>query len=246
MKRFACLLSVFAVAGATAFAQFCPTSTGTVLTYEVKTIQPQEETTKHFYTVDSTAIVEGKNVVYITISEDKTGKLQTEPDMNIKATYTTDEEPTVITEMDPETMRAMMVKAVNEELASAGQSISQSDMEELEKAIRPTGKLELVLNPVAAEGSKIPNSTLRLSMGQMLNISASISNGKNLGMETIMVPAGTFECFKISYIGKQSTGTEQVKRYVTAWYAKGIGLVKDENRDKKGELVESSELIKVD
>ena len=77
-------------------------------------------------------------------------------------------------------------------------------------------------------------------------MSFHITSGKILGKESVTVPAGTFEnCLKVSYIEKSNMGEESMKEYVTAWYAPGIGLVKEESKTKGGELIELQTLESV-
>ena len=74
-----------------------------------------------------------------------------------------------------------------------------------------------------------------------MNITMNISNRKVDAVESITTPAGTFECYKISYdvamkmmMNMKSKGVE--------WYAKGVGLVKNETYSSDGKLLGSNVL----
>jgi hypothetical protein len=59
------------------------------------------------------------------------------------------------------------------------------------------------------------------------------------GMETITTPAGTFECYIISYEVKTRMGLNKTNT-AKQWIAKGFGLVKQEDYNKKGKVISSS------
>ena len=104
---------------------------------------------------------------------------------------------------------------------------------------------------VSGTTMKIPNN---LSVGQTLedaaarvkagfiNSTAIMTEGKCLAIEDVTVAAGTFRCHKISQ--KVTTTTMGVKNESTTltWYAKGVGAVKTESYDKKGNLQSVQEL----
>ncbi|AIJ35021.1 TapB family protein [Porphyromonas gingivalis] len=65
------------------------------------------------------------------------------------------------------------------------------------------------------------------------------------GIESITTPAGTFECYKISYsIVMESMITVQMS--AVEWMSKDVGCVKSESYDKKGKLVGSTLLTKLE
>ena len=138
--------------------------------------------------------------------------------------------------LSPEQMRELMVNTIQNELASAGQMISSSDLEQIMAQIRPSGKLQLTIDPTAEPETKIPAASIRVNVATM-NVSIHISGGKVLGQEQITTPAGTFDCIKISYIMKTNMAADSLKLYYTAWYAPGIGMVKEQGCDKKGKIM---------
>jgi uncharacterized protein DUF3108 len=68
--------------------------------------------------------------------------------------------------------------------------------------------------------------------GMKGNISMNMTNRKVLGKEPVTTPAGTWECFKITYhtkmIFKMGIGIP-MNADVTEWYAPGFGVVKTES-----------------
>lgn len=75
----------------------------------------------------------------------------------------------------------------------------------------------------------------------MMNMTINVTNRKVEAIESITTPAGTFECFKISY----DVATKMminVKTKGVEWYSKGIGMVKSETYDSAGKLLGSNVL----
>lgn len=68
---------------------------------------------------------------------------------------------------------------------------------------------------------------------------------KIIGTETIETPAGTFECYKSTYdLSMKIIVPKNLK--VTDWYAEGVGLVKQELKNKKGKSMGSMMLTKLE
>ncbi len=96
-----------------------------------------------------------------------------------------------------------------------------------------------------AVGQTLKDGTLTMTMKntaiQMMNMTISVKNRKVEAVETITTPAGTYECYKITFdvetkmlFKMQSKGAE--------WIAKDVGMVKSESYDKKGKLAGSTVL----
>lgn len=82
-----------------------------------------------------------------------------------------------------------------------------------------------------------------------MEVISTLENRKVVAREKIQTPAGSFDCVKIS--GERRTamkvmGMNQKMPSSTEylWFAKGIGVVKQEDYDKKGKLQSVSQLIK--
>ena len=80
---------------------------------------------------------------------------------------------------------------------------------------------------------------------KLVTITLDITNRKVDALEKMTVPAGTFDCVKISYDIHSKIGFIKSTGKTTIWYAKGIGAVKTENYNKKGKLTDYSELTKI-
>ena len=74
----------------------------------------------------------------------------------------------------------------------------------------------------------------------------NITNRKVVGQESVTTPAGTWNCFKISYTNLIQTKTMGMGFPITMsameWFAPGFGLVKSESFDKNNRLMGSTEL----
>ena len=76
-----------------------------------------------------------------------------------------------------------------------------------------------------------------------MKVSFKLSDREYEGFEKVTVPAGTFDCLKVSYKIKANVLYLPQTQYITQWYAQGIGLVKEEIANKKKELTQSRILI---
>lgn len=87
-------------------------------------------------------------------------------------------------------------------------------------------------------GQTLPDGsvTMKVSGGiAMFNMTINIINRKVEALESITVPAGTFECYKITY----DTDVKSIVRVTTSttqWISKNVGMVRSETYDKKGKL----------
>jgi hypothetical protein len=76
--------------------------------------------------------------------------------------------------------------------------------------------------------------------GLKSSIEISITERKVEAMESIMTPAGTWECFKISTKNKITTKIAgigiPIRMDVTEWFAPGFGVVKTESKTGKTEI----------
>jgi hypothetical protein len=96
-----------------------------------------------------------------------------------------------------------------------------------------------------AVGQTLKDGTLTISMKnqamQMMNMTMSLKNRKVEAIETITTPAGTFECYKITY-DVETKMMFNMKSKGVQWIAKDVGMVKSESYDKNGKLAGSSQL----
>lgn len=106
--------------------------------------------------------------------------------------------------------------------------------------------LEVPIN--GTDGQSLPdaNMTIASDMGFVkLKMTTNIVNRKVDNIEDLTVPAGTFNCMKISGdVSGKILGMNMSAKSVQ-WYSSGIGMVKSETYDKKGELSGSMVLVAV-
>jgi len=115
------------------------------------------------------------------------------------------------------------------------------------KDIKITGT-QMLMPSKLAPGDKIKDSNVSMSLSMAVGkVTADVATTeqKCTGIETVTVPAGTFECHKVER--KSVTVADMVGKITfvsnsTVWYARGIGAVKSMNYDEKGKLRSSSEL----
>lgn len=90
-------------------------------------------------------------------------------------------------------------------------------------------------------GQKLDDASVKVKIG-FINCSSIITDVQCVAIEDVTVEAGTFHAYKISQ--KANTTAMGIKNEGTTlqWYVKGVGVVKTENYDKKGNLVSTQEL----
>lgn len=94
-------------------------------------------------------------------------------------------------------------------------------------------------------GMTLDDAILSSKMGQSaIRLTISIINRKVVGQEKVETPAGTFDCFKITYDAKIKAVISITSQGVE-WYSPGHGIVKTESY-KKGRLTDYSLLTKLE
>ncbi|MEM9829799.1 MAG: hypothetical protein AAF944_04135 [Bacteroidota bacterium] len=114
----------------------------------------------------------------------------------------------------------------------------------------------VVLPSDMSVGQELPDSktTIKLNMGGsgagMMSNEVVMTDRKVVGQEEITTPAGTFDCFKISYTTKVNMkvmGMDRTMAYPGVhWFARNIGMVKSESYNQKGDLDSYMLLTKLD
>ena len=79
----------------------------------------------------------------------------------------------------------------------------------------------------------------------MLKNEINISGAAYMGEEKVSTTAGKFDCIKISYLKRTKIVLKTETVRVTEWYAEGIGLVKSESYNTKGEPDGKTILVKI-
>lgn len=96
----------------------------------------------------------------------------------------------------------------------------------------------------ASAGESIPDRTYSL-ISNMLKNEINISSAAYMGEEKVSTTAGKFDCIKISYLKRTKIVLKTETVRVTEWYAEGIGLVKSESYNTKGEPDGKTILVKI-
>ncbi len=95
-------------------------------------------------------------------------------------------------------------------------------------------------------GDQFPDSenTIEFKMGPMnMKMTMNITDHKVEAKETITTKAGTFECFKISYVADTKMMMNKFQSRVVNWYAKGVGTVKSESYNAKNDKLMSQMVL---
>jgi hypothetical protein len=88
-------------------------------------------------------------------------------------------------------------------------------------------------------GQSLPDGSLRIKASTngmaLLTMSLRVTDRLVEATESVTTTAGTFDCYKVSQQSEMESFLKRKFRSAT-WYAKGIGTVRSENYDSKGEL----------
>jgi len=100
-----------------------------------------------------------------------------------------------------------------------------------------------------SEGQTLKDANFKMQTYSKSTLNSTITfdeiNRKVIGKETITTPAGTWECWKITYDGKFKAQMAPLNIGIpfsfqcTEWFAPGFGIVKSETKNKNGKLMGS-------
>lgn len=89
---------------------------------------------------------------------------------------------------------------------------------------------------------KDANMVMTINMGGMnMKMTMDIINRSVDSKESVTTPAGTFNCYALSYDSEVKMGIK-TSFTIKEWIAEGVGVVKTESYNKKGKLMGYSEL----
>jgi len=107
---------------------------------------------------------------------------------------------------------------------------------------------DLVYPPGLMADQELPDASITISAAsggvKLMNLVINITNRKVAGTESVNVPAGTFECFKITY-DIETKMMFKINYTVAEYVNMGVGNVKTETFDKKGNLSASTILVEL-
>ncbi len=119
-------------------------------------------------------------------------------------------------------------------------SASMGNTEDMEISVDAT---DLVYPGKMQVGQELPDGNLVMSIvsGSIpMNMSVKIFNRKVEGIETITTPAGSYECYKITY-DIETKSIIKMTNSAAQWFSEKVGAVRSETYSK-GKLVGYSEL----
>ncbi|MDP4184223.1 MAG: hypothetical protein Q8862_03555 [Bacteroidota bacterium] len=118
---------------------------------------------------------------------------------------------------------------------------------EIPADIQITGNnMEVPSNPQPGDVLPDANVVMAMKLGIInMKMTADVTNRKVEAVEDITVKGGTFKCYKFSSDVNSSAMGLKMKSKNIEWYAKGIGMVKNESYDKNNNLQSHMELIEV-
>ncbi|MFD2312589.1 hypothetical protein ACFSKX_19395, partial [Microbulbifer halophilus] len=93
-------------------------------------------------------------------------------------------------------------------------------------------------------GQTLKDANLKMTLnmsGIKMNMTMDMLNRTVDAKESVTTTAGTFDCFVLSYDTEMKMGMKMNFKN-KEWIAKGVGVVKSENYNKKGKLMGYSEL----
>jgi len=89
-------------------------------------------------------------------------------------------------------------------------------------------------------GDELPDASITVSIKSsgvnMFTMTVWITNRKVEAREEMTTPAGTFDCFKMSY-DIETKMMVKVQSKAVQWFTEDVGMVKSESYNKNGKLV---------
>jgi len=99
-----------------------------------------------------------------------------------------------------------------------------------------------------SSGQTLPDASITISAAtggmNLMNMVVSVTNRQVVGIETVTVPAGTFDCYKITY-SVETKLMFKINSTATEYVNMGVGNVKTETYDKKGKLLGTTQLTEL-
>lgn len=107
---------------------------------------------------------------------------------------------------------------------------------------------DLIYPSGLAAGQVLPDASVTISASsggvKLMNLVVNITNRKVVGTELVTVPAGTFECFKITY-DVETKMLFKINGSAVEYVNMGLGSVKTETFDKKGNISATTMLVEL-
>lgn len=123
--------------------------------------------------------------------------------------------------------------------------VSPMIMEQFQNMEYDISGIDLEIPNNLSVGQELPDAemNMKISMaGINMNMDLTITNRKVIAKEDVTTPAGTFNCFVITYDMTTKMGMTQTSNS-KQWIAEGVGMVKQEDY-QRGKVASSSVLTK--
>ena len=136
----------------------------------------------------------------------------------------------------------MVGQAIEKEATNASEAEIKAAIEEMRKMIKVTGEVRGI--PRYPKVGDLPDYEFQFKLS-IISIAVTGEERKIPGSEKLQTPTGIFDCFVIEEtITSKAMMQKDVEKNIS-WYAYGIGLVKEETYDKKGRLVSTTLLNRI-
>jgi hypothetical protein len=99
-------------------------------------------------------------------------------------------------------------------------------------------------------GQKLKDLTYNVKMAMsgmsLMNRTFKVTDRKVESVEQVTTPAGTFECYKLTYTTTSQGGIGSGTMKSISWFAKNVGMVKSETFSENGKLMSRQILSKIE
>lgn len=129
------------------------------------------------------------------------------------------------------TMEDMLKETLAQSLAAAGtEGLSEEDLGKVMDQTTVTGECRGIPCDVSV-GMKLPDYGVTLKI-VFLTMKIDVADRKVAGREMLTTPAGTFDCFVVEETMTYKLSVMSQKTRLKSWYARGIGMVRQETWEK--------------
>ncbi len=122
----------------------------------------------------------------------------------------------------------------------------QMNMGDAGMSVDVTGdRLDLPSDLSVGQTLKDVTYNIKMAMGSvtLMNRTFYVKDRRVESQESVTTPAGTFECYKTMFTTTDEKGRNATKSAI--WYAKEAGVVKTENYNDDGKLINRQVLVKI-
>lgn len=109
-----------------------------------------------------------------------------------------------------------------------------------------TGTNVIIPNNLSV-GQKLPDSEMKMKISMAsisMNVDVITKDRKVISEEKMSTPAGSYDCLVLQSTTESNVLGKKMSYTTSSWIAEGVGMVKQESFDDKGNLMNSSELTK--